>query len=490
QKAACRLLLDEVTDYSYVMKSSERLQLSLVSIVVAKDRVTIDRLMQLNDVSRNTILNDLNELRSELAEKEYNLQLQSTKCRGYFLDGHPLSIIQYLYKLLDDIYHNGSSSFIDLFNHKLSQAFGASTYFSKEVLDYFHHYLFISQRSLGKKINSQDGQFMIQILPFILMAYRKMRLSPEVQTSLNSDFSLVWQRKEYEIAKELADELEENFQLSLDEIEVGLVAMLMLSFRKDRDNHLESQDYDDMRATLTSFLKELEERYHLHFVHKKDLLRQLLTHCKALLYRKRYGIFSVNPLTEHIKDKYEELFAITSSSVKLLEKAWQIKLTDDDVAYLTIHLGGELRNSQQSPNKLKLVIVSDEGIAIQKLLLKQCQRYLTNSDIEAVFTTEQYQSVSDLMHVDMVVSTSDALESRFPMLVVHPVLTDDDIIRLIRFSKKGNCANSNQFTNELEKTIAQYVKEDSERYVLKSKIEKLIHQELLQDVLPLQSTVC
>lgn len=490
QKAACRLLLDEVTDYSYVMKSSERLQLSLVSIVVAKDRITIDRLMQLNDVSRNTILNDLNELRSELAEKEYNLQLQSTKCRGYFLDGHPLSIIQYLYKLLDDIYHNGSSSFIDLFNHKLSQAFGASTYFSKEVLDYFHHYLFISQRSLGKKINSQDGQFMIQILPFILMAYRKMRLSPEVQTSLNSDFSLVWQRKEYEIAKELADELEENFQLSLDEIEVGLVAMLMLSFRKDRDNHLESQDYDDMRATLTSFLKELEERYHLHFVHKKDLLRQLLTHCKALLYRKRYGIFSVNPLTEHIKDKYEELFAITSSSVKLLEKAWQIKLTDDDVAYLTIHLGGELRNSQQSPNKLKLVIVSDEGIAIQKLLLKQCQCYLTNSDIEAVFTTEQYQSVSDLMHVDIVVSTSDALESRFPMLVVHPVLTDDDIIRLIRFSKKGNCTNSNQFTNELEKTIAQYVKEDSERYVLKSKIEKLIHQELLQDVLPLQSTVC
>ncbi|MDX5022666.1 HTH domain-containing protein, partial [Streptococcus suis] len=76
------------TDYSYVMKSSERLQLSLVSIVVAKDRITIDRLMQLNDVSRNTILNDLNELRSELAEKEYNLQLQSTKCRGYFLDGH------------------------------------------------------------------------------------------------------------------------------------------------------------------------------------------------------------------------------------------------------------------------------------------------------------------------------------------------------------------------------------------------------------------
>lgn len=63
QKAACRLLLEEVTDYNYVMKSDERRRLSSIYIAVSTERVTIDKLMQINDVSRNTILNDLTELR-------------------------------------------------------------------------------------------------------------------------------------------------------------------------------------------------------------------------------------------------------------------------------------------------------------------------------------------------------------------------------------------------------------------------------------------
>lgn len=67
--------------------------------------------------------------------------------------------------------------------------------------------------------------------------------------------------------------------------------MLMLSFRKDQDHHVESQDYDEMRATISHFIDQLENRYQLHFTHKQDLLKQLTTHCKALVYRKAYGIF-------------------------------------------------------------------------------------------------------------------------------------------------------------------------------------------------------
>ncbi|HEK9519615.1 TPA: transcription antiterminator, partial [Streptococcus equi subsp. equi] len=367
----------------------------------------------------------------------------------------------------------------ELFDHKLSETQGLSAYFSKEVLDYFHEYLFLSQASLGKTINIQDSQFMLQILPFILLSYRNMQLHSETKTALKRDFNLIWKRKEYQIAKALASELYHNFKLHLDDIEVGMIAMLMLSFRKDQDHHVESQDYEQMRATIGDFIDQLELRYQLHFTHKKDLLRQLTRHCKALVYRKAYGIFSINPLTDHIKEKYEELFAMAQSCAVILEQAWQIRLTDDDVAYLTIHLGGELRHSHADWDKTKLVIVSDDGIGIQKLLLKQCQRYLPNCQIEAVFTTEQYQSVFDLMSVDIVVSTTDALEALVPVLIVNPILSDDDIIRLIRFSKQGRLSDSSRFSLELEKAIETIVKDDADRYALKTKIEKLIHHELL-----------
>lgn len=479
QKAACQQLLNELTDYHYVMKGDERRSLSAIYIAVATERVTLDKLMMINDVSRNTILNDLAELREELSSYNNKIQLHATKAKGYYFDCHPMALIQYLYKVLAGVYQGGNSSFIELFDHKLSETQGLSAYFSKEVLDYFHEYLFLSQASLGKTINIQDSQFMLQILPFILLSYRNMQLHSETKTALKSDFNLIWKRKEYQIAKALASELYHNFKLHLDDIEVGMVAMLMLSFRKDQDHHVESQDYEQMRATIGDFIDQLELRYQLHFTHKKDLLRQLTRHCKALVYRKAYGIFSINPLTDHIKEKYEELFAMAQSCAVILEQAWQISLTDDDVAYLTIHLGGELRHSHADWDKTKLVIVSDDGIGIQKLLLKQCQRYLPNCQIEAVFTTEQYQSVFDLMSVDIVVSTTDALEALVPILIVNPILSDDDIIRLIRFSKQGRLSDSSRFSLELEKAIEAIVKDDADRYALKTKIEKLIHQELL-----------
>lgn len=479
QKAACQQLLNEVTDYHYVMKGDERRSLSAIYIAVATERVTLDKLMMINDVSRNTILNDLAELREELSSYNNKIQLHATKAKGYYFDCHPMALIQYLYKVLAGVYQGGNSSFIELFDHKLSETQGLSAYFSKEVLDYFHEYLFLSQASLGKTINIQDSQFMLQILPFILLSYRNMQLHSETKTALKSDFNLIWKRKEYQIAKALASELYHNFKLHLDDIEVGMVAMLMLSFRKDQDHHVESQDYEQMRATIGDFIDQLELRYQLHFTHKKDLLRQLTRHCKALVYRKAYGIFSINPLTDHIKEKYEELFAMAQSCAVILEQAWQISLTDDDVAYLTIHLGGELRHSHADWDKTKLVIVSDDGIGIQKLLLKQCQRYLPNCQIEAVFTTEQYQSVFDLMSVDIVVSTTDALEALVPILIVNPILSDDDIIRLIRFSKQGRLSDSSRFSLELEKAVETIVKDDADRYALKTKIEKLIHHELL-----------
>lgn len=479
QKAACQQLLNEVTDYHYVMKGDERRSLSAIYIAVATERVTLDKLMMINDVSRNTILNDLAELREELSSCNNKIQLHATKAKGYYFDCHPMALIQYLYKVLAGVYQGGNSSFIELFDHKLSETQGLSAYFSKEVLDYFHEYLFLSQASLGKTINIQDSQFMLQILPFILLSYRNMQLHSETKTALKRDFNLIWKRKEYQIAKALASELYHNFKLHLDDIEVGMVAMLMLSFRKDQDHHVESQDYEQMRATIGDFIAQLELRYQLHFTHKKDLLRQLTRHCKALVYRKAYGIFSINPLTDHIKEKYEELFAMAQSCAVILEQAWQIRLTDDDVAYLTIHLGGELRHSHADWDKTKLVIVSDDGIGIQKLLLKQCQRYLPNCQIEAVFTTEQYQSVFDLMSVDIVVSTTDALEALVPVLIVNPILSDDDIIRLIRFSKQGRLSDSSRFSLELEKAIETIVKDDADRYALKTKIEKLIHHELL-----------
>ncbi|MCU9533062.1 BglG family transcription antiterminator [Streptococcus sp. CSL10205-OR2] len=485
QKEACQKLLDEVSDYHYVMKSDERIKLSAVYIAISPERVIIDKLMQINDVSRNTVLNDLNELREKLAQKEYSIKLHASKSRGYYFECHPLSLIQFLYKVLDGIYHGENTSFIDYFDHRLEETLGLTTYFSKEVHDYIEQFLISSQTSLGKTINRQDSQFMVKILPFILLSYRNMQFSNHIKSGLDQDFDLIWKRKEYVIAKEFAQQLRQKFDIHLDNIETGLVAMLMLSFRKDKDSHVESRDYEEMRHTLQTFIEEIENCCHIEFLHKDDLLKQLMIHCKALIYRKTYGIFAANSLTAHIKEKYHDLFTITKAHIHILEEKWDLAFDDDEIAYITIHLGGAFKNSKQEIPKTEVILVSDDGIGLQKLLLNQFQHYLPNCNVQAIFTTEQFQSVSDLISEDtLVVSTSSCLEIVLPFLVVHPILSDEDIIRLIHFIKHGSLSDNFYLSEELYKSISQFVSEDIDRKALKHQIEKLIRRELMNDIFP------
>lgn len=480
QKKICQELLDELDDYSYVMSVGERLQLTLTYIAISKERVTIEKLMALHDVSRNTILNDLNDIRNKLSNEEYDIHLRVTKARGYYLECHPLSKIQYLYRLLYSIYTEGNRGFIAIVKEKILDLTEFGRYFSDEVNHYLSIKISSAQERMGKKINPNDSQFMVQILPYLLLSYKSIDLTDQERDFVRKEFASTWQRIEFVLATEIAEELTAQFDLQLDTIEISLVAMLLLSFRKDQDVHLDSKDYAEMKENLKLFLQHLQVNFGFAFNNYSGLLDQLLMHCKAMIYRKTYGILSINPLTNHIIGKYPELYTATQKSIYILEQAWRIKMSDSDIAYIAIHLGGELENSKSSYSKKSVTLVCDEGVGIQKLLLSQCKQCLPNCDIN-IFTSEQFYSVSDILETDMVVTTGDALETKFPSILIHPILSINDMVRLLRFSKTNSGQVESNFSQELEKYLQAYVPECQERHALVAKIEHLVRQELIED---------
>ena len=157
QKQACQKLLEELDAYSYVMSSRERIQLMLVYIAVADSRVTLEKLMQLTEVSRNTVLNDLNSLRERLSLEQYNVQIHVTKTRGYYLDAHPLAKIQFVHRTLYNIYTTESDSFQKIMHDKIVEFTDYETLFCPAKLDYLRQLLDETKKELGKKLNTQDS---------------------------------------------------------------------------------------------------------------------------------------------------------------------------------------------------------------------------------------------------------------------------------------------------------------------------------------------
>lgn len=481
QKELCQALLECVDFYSYVMSMTERMQLTVLYICIAKERVTIEKLMELTEVSRNTVLNDLNEIRNQLASEQYQVNLASTKAQGYFLKCHPLNKIQYVHSLLYHIFVEENHSFVMILTEKIKEFIREDLLLSDELQDFLNQRVQDVEQDLGKKINRHEIKFMLQVLPYLLLSCRNMALNEEEQEDLKREFTLIRKRIEYQAAKHLNNNLGAIFGLKLNDIEISLLTVLLLSYRKDRDIHATSQDFVQLKEAIDEFIWRFEVSSHFEIENKEDLLRNLLTHCKALLFRKTYGILSKNPLTRQIKEKYADLFAVTKSCSVILEEAWLISLTDDEVAYLALHMGGFLKhNRAEKQDAKRIYLVCDEGVAVQKLLLKQCLYHLPNENLSAVFTTEQFKSVEDILDVDLLITTNDGLETTLPTIQVQPILDYEDVLNITSFVKDQTLSTKGvRFSQDLERLLSQYLKDSTRTQELKNKIQKLVNEELL-----------
>lgn len=481
QKAACQVLLDSLDSYSYIMNMNERIQLMMIYICITTERVTIEKLMELTEVSRNTVLNDLSEIRSQLAKEQYKMTLYVSKSQGYDLNCHPLNKIQYMHSLLYNLFAEANKGFLQVLETKVHAFPGCQQLLSMEVTHFLAGQVYRLEKDLGKKINRYEIEFMLKVLPYLLLSYRNMVLDQEEKDSIIKDFSLIRKRIEYKIAQNLKQSLEDSFAIGLDEIEVSLIAILLLSYRKDKDIHVTSQDFADLKRVVEQFIWHFEVHSSFELENKEELAQSLLAHCKALLFRKTYGILSKNPMVKQIQDKYSTLFRMTKLSARLLEEEWKISLTDEDIAYLTIHLGGALRRSgSRTENSRKVYLICDEGVAVQKLLVKQVQHHLPDKLVSGIFTTEQFKSVEDLLEVDFLISTSEALETKHPLIQVHPILDFDDVLKLSRFAKYRFLADDKRgFSAELDKLLAAYIPDGKTAQELKQRLQSLVTNELL-----------
>ncbi|WP_251713016.1 BglG family transcription antiterminator [Lactococcus ileimucosae] len=446
-----------INTYTYMMTARERRYLIILYICINSERVTLEKLIDLTETSRNTVLNDLNSIRDDLQNSQYKVSLQTTKQKGYFLRGATLGRVQYMHKIYSHIFSNGSLGFLEIVQKTISETDSNAKYGNLKKL--FENQVPVLEKNLGKKINKHELKLMIKTFPLVLMSCWNMQLNHSEVEEVCKDLSVIHARIEYKAALKLAEIILEELSLRLNAFETVTIALLLLSYRKDSDEHATSKDWHYLKKTIDACIAYFEEVSVCRLEQKEELSKALLSHAKAMLFRKKYGILSINPLTEQIKEKYPEVFCFTKNSVELLEESWKIDLTDDDIAYIAVHFGGALKNTYSRYQKSSVYVVCDEGLAVQKLLIKQLCQYIPEEDIKAVFTTEQFKSIEEIIDLGLLISTS-RLETELPFIFVHPILTEDDSAK-IGNSSCFQLGKFSEFKENLEGILSNYIREHS-----------------------------
>ncbi|KXT75600.1 BglG family transcription antiterminator [Streptococcus sp. DD12] len=484
QLEACQQLLEQEGQADYIMQSQERWQLTAIYIAVAKERVTIEKLMHLNQVSRNTILSDLGQIREQLSREPYAIRLVATKTQGYYLQCHPVVKMQYVYAHLVTLYRSASQPFLDLMEEALRQRLDPdkeNPLFSPEVSQELSSYVQDLQAARGKKVNPKDLETLFQFLPYLFYSFRNMALDFVEDVTALTDVSALENRLEYQVAQALQEHLHQRYAFSMQEGEVLLVTILLLAYRKDTDYHSRSQDYEDIRESVRLFLQQFENLSKQKLQDWQALEDNLIIHCKALVFRKKFGIISPNPLTQDIKDRYGDIFRLTHDSAEALEVGLGIACNDDDIANLAVHMGGALRREKISQVKIPhAIVVSDDSRAVREFLYQQCQHHLVRTQIDALFTTEQLNSVRDLLHCDFIISSQPLDLETIPVVLVHPVLSEKDIMAILHQSQQSQVhqnLSASSLDQQLEHILSQYLHLPSQTEALKQDLLAFLQTE-------------
>ncbi|WP_304458780.1 BglG family transcription antiterminator [Alicyclobacillus sendaiensis] len=170
------------------------------------------------------------------------------------------------------------------------------------------------------------------------------------------------------------------------------------------------------------FVRAVEEITQLPFASDHLLVSGLAQHLAPALDRVRARLPIRNPLLEMVKARYPDLFAAATSAADEVFAAHGLRLPDEEIGFLTMHLGAS-RERQLAEEKWRAVMVCPHGLSSARLLASRVRKELPEIAVQEV------ASAASAAHcdADLVLSTVPLPESDVPVVVVSPFLTEHDL---------------------------------------------------------------
>ena len=264
---------------------------------------------------------------------------------------------------------------------------------------------------------------------------------------------------EYKLAKDLALQLENYFQITFSKAEVFEMTLLIASrassfnYRTMKISDLEEFVGKDCLDLVYSLVDDIKSLYSIDLSDPEFLMRFTL-HIYNLIIRSHNNYLSKNPLTKEIKTSYPSIYDMSVTIAKIIIEKTNVHINDDEIAYITFHIGSILETQKSFATKLPIAIFCPNYYDLSYKLIDSIQQYFSNDVIIShVFTNEN--DLLSIHNIDLIITTvplNVILET--PVFEIKMFLSNQDRYKL---SEKIKEININKQKNELRKYLTQLI---------------------------------
>lgn len=431
--------LEQLTGFEVLDVENKKYRHALIIYMLLENKgyITLNQIAEVLDISRNTVISDIDAVKHQL--KSEQLTIQSKSHYGLRLEGDEYQRRKLFSRIIKQV--------IELENLPLQYFEFIKTLDFTEVKGAFQKLL---QRYNMQMTKNTIESIMIHLK---ILLFRMNQNNEITEVKINRD--LIGEDS-YQLTKELVSFLEEKFHVAIREEEIDLIASQI--YGKATSNKVPKEKELEMMATIDKALIKIDKEYATEF--SKDALLQecLLLHVYPLLLRVSFGLELTNSLITSISAQYTNSFLVSLRFIEYHDELRKYPLSRDEIGYLALHFAAhQERKNQEILSSIRNILMISDSRRSKTLLLKaKIESQFPEANI--VLKTQYDIPTYHMDEVDLILSTIqiENVADDIPFVLISEELNENKLQKMkntILFHQKKIAKKAPKLQNLFHKEL-------------------------------------
>ena len=430
------------------------------------------------NVSKNVIMDDINELDAELLL--YGIKVHRTAGYGIYATGSELDIRKAMRHFCR--YPISDKQVIKTDDHRLSRRAAeviANNFRSVNLsmaADMIHHV----ERRFDIIFTDYTFQMLAEYIAIALFRVDvEKELKPDELDLSNQKNRFIMTEHEH-MAKEAAGFLERHHGISLAQPEIMYLAMLFSCAEGQNRVVMSCEEALSIEDEMIVYLSNLLAA---NLIENELLRESMRSFLPGSIARTHFGIEIDNPFLSDITQSYASLFTVCFTVSRYYEKYTGAMPSENEIAFIALQVGGALH---RNPMTVRAVLIGAAGYATGSIIAGKIENRVPDVRIVRILSSDRIEHI-DEYDCDLILSTIDTqadIHKDMRFLYVSPLISaqDEKNIRNKCFElMTGQSAEVSEFSQMLSEEFIIFEKKAKNRKdVLKRACQLLINKGIVQ----------
>lgn len=420
EEKAVKEIAQESNYYTYKLSQNERRTILAMVLLNTDKYTTISTISEILYVSKNTLLSDLDDLKTWFDEN--NMKLVSQTRKGYMVVGTEENIRRGILKLLilnSDIFEADNYE-NDIFQTLLIQEFDKNDLISQiETI----------LKDAEEKFDVHLTDFSYREVIYQLLIVVNRLLENKFLTDMPADDGKRLRKSsKYAMGKWIMERLGEEFDLWVYPQEIVSIVEALRSKSYIKNNG-RSIDMIDIQILINEFIYKISDSLEINYYLDFYLYDLLIDHMRTAVHRLRQKHSLVNPLMPQLEAMYPTVFKEVKEHIAALEKYIGHEFSKDEISFIVMYIVSIMEKNKSRDVIVNTILVCNTGRGTAQMIATRLQTLSRQIKIVDIMSSHNQKVIRE-KKPDMIISTVPLKSGDIPVIQVNPIMTDEDLYKI------------------------------------------------------------